>query len=126
LGLGAVPHVRPRERPDDHHRGEDEADAAGDEARPARARVAEVDRHLGGVRPGNQVRHAEEVEEALVAHPLPSLDDFFAHERNVGGRSPEADDAEPEEERHDLRGGAWRASRAQGYTGPSIGDISEA
>src|SRR5206468_13018160 len=90
--LGAGAGVRRRERPDDRRSGEDERGAAGEEARPARAAIAEMHRLLGGVRAGNQVRHAQEVEEALVTHPRPPRDDLLAHERDVGGRPAEADD----------------------------------
>src|SRR5207245_10906111 len=96
---------RPRGGPAGRRGGEEEAGRAGDEARPARAGVAEVNRHLGGVRAGNQVRHAQEVEEALVTHPLPPRDDLLAHERDVGGRPADADDAELHEEERDLAEG---------------------
>ena len=105
LRQGAEPHVRPREPPDDQHRGHDEADAARDEPGPARARVAQVDRHLGGVRPRDEVRHPEEVEEALVGHPAPALDDLLAEEGDMRGGAPERDAAELEEEPDDLAQG---------------------
>ena len=63
LGKTSVAGVRDRQAERDQHRRQDEARAARDEARPARAHEPDVDRHLRRVRTGDEVGRAEEVEE---------------------------------------------------------------
>jgi hypothetical protein len=77
-----------------------------DEPGPSGAHVAEVDRHLGGVRARDQVRHPEQVEEALVGHPATAAHDLVAHERDVRRRPAERDQPELEEEPENLPDGA--------------------
>ena len=53
-----------------------------------------MNRHLGGIRAGNQVGGAEEVEELLVVEPATALNYLLLHHRNVRRGPPEGDRAE--------------------------------
>ena len=55
---GAEPDVRSREAGDDERGGEDEADPGDEQPGPAAPAVSDVDRHLGGVGPGDQIGRA--------------------------------------------------------------------
>ena len=58
--------------------------------------VARGEEHLGGVRAGQEVGDAQQVEEILRAHPAAPRDDFVAQHGDVGGRSAERRQAEPD------------------------------
>ena len=64
-------------------------------ASPARARKADVDRHLGRVGTRDEIGGADEVEELVARHPLPTTHHFIFHHREVRrgtakGRAAEA------------------------------------
>ena len=61
-----------------------------------------MDGHLGRVRPGDQVRRAQQVEELLVAQPLAPLDDLIVHHADVRGRPAEAGDPQLQEQGDDF------------------------
>ena len=96
----------------------DERKAGDERARGARAPVANVDRHLGGVGSRDHVCGGESVDELLSRDPSPLLDDLIVHHGDVCGRAAEADRAEAEEEARYVRdagprfGGLRLAGRA--------------
>jgi len=98
----APAHVRPGQRHHAQHRRHDEADATQHEPPGAGPQVAEVDRHLGGVGPGDQVGDAEEVDELRIADPAPAPHELLAHHRDVGRRPAEGHDTEAQEHAHDF------------------------
>ena len=67
--------------------------------------MADVDRQLGRVRPGDEVRRAEQVEELLVRQPLAAPDDLVLHHRDVRGGAAEGGRAQPEEEQRQFTQG---------------------
>jgi hypothetical protein len=86
----AEPRVRRGRQRHQHRRRQDERHAPGDEPRHSRAQPAEVDRHLGRVRTGEQVRHREQVEEALAVEPAAPADAFLLLQRDVRRGPPKA------------------------------------
>src|SRR5690606_26279382 len=92
----AVLHVGPGEGENDEDRGEDEGGATKPECGCPGAAGADVHRHLGRVRPGDEVRDAEVVEELLVGEPAALLDEFAAHDGEVRGGTTEGDEAQTE------------------------------
>jgi len=76
--------------------------------------VADVDRQLGRVRPGDQVGRAQQVEEALAGDPSPPPHHLVLEQRDVRGRTAERGRAEPQEEQRDL---AQRPARRGGCRG---------
>jgi hypothetical protein len=93
--------VHPGERGDDERGRQDEAPTRDDKPRPARDAVADVDRHLGRVRAGDQVGRADEVEELGVRQPPAPPDDLVLHQRDVRRRPAEAGRAQPQEQGRD-------------------------
>ena len=55
-----------------------------------RRAVPDVDRHLGRVRAGDEVRGAEQVEELLAGQPAAAAHHLVLHHGDVGGRPAEA------------------------------------
>jgi len=70
-----------------------------------------MDRHLGRVRPGDEVRHAEQVQEALVADPPPAPHDLVTHEGDVRRGASKTHGAQLQEDGRDLQepGSGWPA-----------------
>lgn len=99
LRESAVTDISPGAGDDDEHGGDDEANAGDDEPRPAAATMADVDGHFGGVRAGDEVGGAEEIEEFGFGEPLAAADDFILHHGNVGGGSTKGGEAKLEEKR---------------------------
>ena len=64
--------------------------------------AADVNRELGGVRAGDQVCCAHEIQKLLAAQPAAASHDLHFHERDVGRGSAEADDAQLEEDEAQL------------------------
>jgi hypothetical protein len=64
-----------------------------------------VDRHLGGVGAGDEVRRAEQVEVLLLGEPAAPLDDLVVKEGDVRGRSAKGGEAEAEKEGGDFEQG---------------------
>ena len=80
--------------------------------------AADVDRKLGGVRAGDQVRCAHQIQKLVAGQPAPAPDDLHFHQRDVGRRSAEADDAQLEEDEAQLtksgaEGAVFHPCRAQ-------------
>ena len=140
-GQRAEAHVGPREDGHEERRGQDEAEAGGEKARPASARMADEERHLRGVRARREVRRAEEVEKLLARHPAASRHDLVLHHRDVGRGPAESRRAEAQEERGEILqvravpsrhrprlwagGGRRRASRFSNSSAPSLSMESE-
>src|SRR3989337_2367583 len=66
-----------------------------------------MDRHLRGIRAGDEIRRSEQVKEALVVQPFPPLDDLVVHHGDVGRRTAEGRDAKPEKASGDFRQSSW-------------------
>ena len=56
-----------------------------------------MDRHLGGVRAGDEICRAERIEELLVVHPFATLYHFIMHHANVRSGTSKPGNAEFEE-----------------------------
>ncbi len=82
-------YVGPGQCQDHEHGRSNEAGAGGDEAQPAGAQEADMDRHFGGIGSGDQVGSAEQVEEFLIREPLAALDDLGVHQADMRSRSAE-------------------------------------
>ena len=102
LGDPTEPDVSPRHHSHNEGCRQDEAGAGDQEARPARARMADVDGQLGRVGPRNQVGRAEVVEKLLAGEPVTTTDDLVLHHGDVRRRAPEGDGAELQEESRQL------------------------
>ena len=78
------------------------------------ALVPDVDGHLRGVRAGDEVGGAEQVEGPLSAHPAATPDDLVLHHGDVRGGPSERGRAQPEEEPCQLShaGGLGKIGRA--------------
>ena len=63
VASAAPPHVERRQNRRDQRRGNDEREPGDDEAGETGPLIADVQRHLGGVRPRQQVGGAEQIEE---------------------------------------------------------------
>jgi hypothetical protein len=81
---------------------QDEAHAGHDEPRPARPPVADVDRQLGRVRAGDEIRGPEEIDELLAGEPAAPPHRLLLHHGDVGRRTAEGHRAEPQEEQRHL------------------------
>jgi len=62
-----------------------------------------MDRHLRGIRAGDEIRRSEQVKEALVVQPFPPLDNLVVHHGDVSRRTSESRDADPQEVSGDFR-----------------------
>jgi hypothetical protein len=100
--LGGERDVAPGEGGDHQGGGEDEAQPGDREPPPPGDPVADVDRHLGRVRAGDQVGRPEKVEELVAGQPPPAADDLVFHQGDVGGGSAERGEPEPQEHGRDL------------------------
>ena len=58
--------------------------------------MADVNGHFSGVRTGNEIRCAEEVQKFLIGEPFATMDDFVLHHGDVGGGSAKGSKAELE------------------------------
>src|SRR5438552_14124346 len=65
-----------------------------------------MNRHLGRIRPGDEIRDAEQVEELVVGDPPPPPHEILAHHRDVRGGPAERDDPQTEEVQRDFP--KWR------------------
>jgi hypothetical protein len=74
FGSRAEAVIGPGDGRDDDHSREDEAHPGDDKARPAGPMPADVDGLLGRVRPGDEIRRPEQVEELLPRQPMPAAD----------------------------------------------------
>src|SRR6185295_6785891 len=95
-----------------------------DEARPARALAADVDRELRRIGARDQVRRGEVVEELLAREPAAAAHQLVLHQRDVRGGAAERGEAEPrEDEGHFGQASARsrRRSRGQSYGPASVG-----
>jgi hypothetical protein len=90
----------------------DEADPGRDHAAPAGPHLADVDDHLGGVRAGDQVGRAQQVEEVGVCDPPAARDDLVAQHGDMGRRPAEGGEAEPQGQQRNLRHRTLRRGRA--------------
>jgi len=91
-------HVHRGQRANDHHSGQDEAATRDEETYPTGANEADVDRHLGRVRPGDQIRGADEIKKLLIGQPMSTLHDLALHQCNVRRRPTKRRGAQPQEE----------------------------
>src|ERR1051326_13496 len=93
-------------------RRQDETHPGDDQPRPAPPSVADVNRHLGRVRPGDQVRRAQVIQELLTREPAPAAHDLVLHHGDVGRGAAERDGAELEkQDRQRAERGAMRCRR---------------
>jgi len=100
--------------PAPHDRGgrQDERESGEVETDSTRAQAADVHRHLGRVRTGNQVGDADEINQLRVGQPSPAFDHLPPHERDMRGRSPESDEPERAEDHDQLTQSGSPPSRA--------------
>jgi hypothetical protein len=55
------------------------ADPRQEEPGPAGAKIAQLDRHLGRVRPRDEVHESDQVEELVAAYPGSTANDLVLH-----------------------------------------------
>jgi hypothetical protein len=75
----AVAFVCPGQEAGQDRTEQDERQARQQKARPACAEIAELDRHLGRVRTGDEVRESDQVEELVAAYPGSTANDLVLH-----------------------------------------------
>jgi len=91
LRLPPVFDVQPGQAGGNQHRGQDERRAGDHQPRPATAHEADVDRHLGRIRAGDQIRRADQVQKVLSRQPTAAFDHLVFHQSQMRGRTAEAD-----------------------------------
>ena len=66
---------------------------------PARPLIADVDRQFRRVGTGEQVRHPNQIQQLLPAHPLPPLHHLIIHHGDVGGGAAKGNTPQAKEHR---------------------------
>jgi hypothetical protein len=98
ITAGAVANVRPRQRHRQRGGGHDERDAGDEQACNACATIADGERHLGGVRSGNEVREADQINELGRRQPSAAADHLLFHQGEVRDWAAKSHHPEPEEQ----------------------------
>jgi len=86
-----VRHVKMCKEKCDGHGWKYEACPCNNKPSPPRSDIANVNCHLGGVGPGNEVRRPEQIEKLLVGDPTSPLNNLVFHHCDVSGRTSECD-----------------------------------
>jgi len=60
--------------------------------------IANVNRQLGGIRSGDEIRRATRVEELIAREPAPAAHDLVLQHRDVDGGPPNEVASEPQEQ----------------------------
>jgi hypothetical protein len=94
--------IDPGQAGDDEHRRKQERQAGDHQSGPPRPAMAEMHGELGGGRPRDQVRCAEQVDEVGVVEPAAPSHELVAHHRDVPGRTPERRQADAKEDGREL------------------------
>jgi hypothetical protein len=110
--------VEPGQDSDDDHRRKQEREACNDEPGPAGPAMTDVHRQLGGGRPRDQVRRADQVDEHGVVEPAAAPDELVAHDRDVPGRTTEGRQPDAQERRGEVAQRGLRAHQATGRRSP--------
>jgi hypothetical protein len=97
----AVAHVDDGQRANHQRGGQNETRARGEEPGPARHPAADMDRHLGGVRSGDQVRERQQIPELGIGDPSSPPNDLVMEQRDVCGRTAERGESEAQKQRGD-------------------------
>ena len=103
--------VDPRQRDQDEQRRQHEQRPGDDAAPRAVHEPADVGGELLGLGAGQHHAVVQRVQEPLLADPASALDQLGVHDRDLPGRSAEADEAELQPEQERLRAG--KGSRAR-------------
>ncbi len=98
----AIADVDRSDNRDEKRRRQDKAAPCHQESRPSALPDSDMNRHLGGVWPGNQVGRTEQVEKLLTREPRATPDDFILHHGDVRRRAAEGGGAQFEKEERQL------------------------
>ena len=79
-----------RDGHDHGHCREDETDAPEQQTGPTGPEITEIDRHLGGVRAGDQVDRAQQVQKLFAGDPPTTPDHFALHHGDVRSGTAES------------------------------------
>ena len=94
----AVGDVSPGQDQRGRHAGEDERRAAGQTSAPPGPDRSQMDGHFSRVGPGDEIRGPDDIQEALLVDPTAPPDRLVVHQRDIDGRSAEAESPELEEQ----------------------------
>ena len=130
-GLLAEGHVDPRQHDQDEERRQNEQ-AAGDDAAPGSVHEpADVGRELLRLWAGQHHAVVERVQKTAFGDPAPFFHELLMHDRDLSGRTAEADESElePEQKRvaeaHSGCGGGRRRGRLHGKAAARGGSAPE-
>src|SRR5438552_5964738 len=100
LGLWerTIPDVKPCQKRNDERCRENETSPCEQKPKPSGSSPSDVECHLSGIRPWNQVRRAKQVEEFRRREPTAAPDHLIFHQCDVCSRSTETDHAELQKE----------------------------
>ena len=82
----AKANIKRRQNCHQNRGGQNEGDSGANQTFPAAAPMADVHRHFSRIRPGNQIRRADHIDELSLRKPLPLIDELALHQRDVRQR----------------------------------------